>query len=245
MPDTPKPLGRLPSPPDPRDYGIMSLLGDVADAIVLPESLTVGYAPYLGRFNQQENSCVGHTGALTKIIQERKNLHRYYPIEPLWLWDEAKKIDGIGSPGADRGTFIRSMLDVLKDKGATLSRTDQTAEARFKIAAYYRCTSVYQVKLAMYQFGAICFGSEWYDSWFTPRPDGVLPEPDNAAGGHAFTGIGYSNAKACPDGSKGAFKCANSWGEAWGLKGDFWLPYTMFGDGKPADEAWKPVDSTV
>lgn len=243
-----KPLGRVRSPDDPRDYGLRALLGaDAAEgAVSLPSSFAVTTLNYVGRFNQQENSCVGHAGALAKIVQERRNMNRYYPIEPLWLWDRAKERDGLGNPTQDRGTYIRAMLDVLLQMGAALSRTDQTAETRFKIASYLRLTTVYQVKLALYTLKTpVIAGSEWYDSWFSPRADGMLPKPDTSAGGHAFDIGGWSNSIVCPDGSTGAFKCPNSWGEGWGRRGDFWLPYTYFGDGKPCDEAWKAVDSTV
>jgi hypothetical protein len=246
MPDTPKPLGRVPSPEDPRDFSILALLGPdaAAEAITLPTSYRISTAMYVGRFNQQENSCVGHSGAFAKIIHERRSgLARYYAIEPLWLWDRSKQRDGIGSPTADRGTYIRTMLDVLVEMGATLSRTDQSAEPRFKIAAYYRADTIYQIKAALYKTASpVIVGSMWFDSWFTPGKYGMLPSPDNEAGGHAYCAIGYSNGIACPDGSKGALRCANSWGEDWGDRGDFWLPYTMFGADKPADEAWKLED---
>jgi hypothetical protein len=242
-----KPLGRIPSPDDPRDFGLRSLLGaDAAEgAVTLPTTYRVSTTQYVGRFDQQENSCVGQSLALAKIVQERKNLVRYYPIEPLWIWDRAKERDGIGSPTQDRGTYIRSGLEVLLEMGAALSRSDN-GEGRFKIASYLRLTSVYQVKLALYTLKTpVIFGSEWYDSWFTPKSNGMLPLPDQSVGGHAFDGDGWANGMPCPDGSVGAFHCPNSWGEAWGYRGDFWLPFTMFGDGKPADEAWKAVDSTI
>lgn len=236
-----KPLGRLPSPPDARDYGLRSLLPGIEGVVELPSSFSISTCLYMGRFDQQENSCVGHSIAFALITQERRgNLGRYYPIEPLWIWDRSKERDGIGSPTSDRGTYIRTGLDVVRDMGATLSRTDKSAESTYRVESYARCTTAYQVKLALYQSrGPVVFGSTWFDSWFSPSTTtGMLPMPDNEAGGHAFVGIGWSNGIICPDGSKGAFKCVNSWSERWGKRGDFYLPYSMFGDGKPADEAW-------
>lgn len=241
MPE-PKPLGRVKSPDDPRDFSLMALTPDAAEgAVDLPRSFRVSTSMYVGRFDQQENSCVGHSTAFAKIVEERKNLGRYYPIEPLWLWDRAKERDGIGNPTADRGTYIRSALDVLVEMGAALSRTGD-AEDRFKIAAYYRLTTVYQVKLAIYKYGPVVFGSDWAESWFSPSANGMLPNFDTSAGGHAFVRDGWSNSIVCPDGTTGAFRGPNSWGEAWGYRGDFWLPFSFFGDGKPADEAWRLQD---
>lgn len=242
MPDR-KPLGRVPSPDDPHDFSLFALAGpDAAEgAVTLPTSFSVSTARYVGRFNQQEQSCVGHSTAFAKIVEERKNLGRYYPIEPLWLWDRAKERDGIGNPTADRGTYIRSALDVLVELGAAVARNGD-ADPRFKIAAYYRLTTIYQIKLAIYKFGPVVFGSEWFDSWFSPTANGMLPKPDTSAGGHAFGGVAWSNSIACPDGTKGAFRCPNSWSEAWGYRGDFWLPFSMIGDGKPCDEAWRLQD---
>jgi C1A family cysteine protease len=71
----------------------------------------------------------------------------------------------------------------------------------------------------------------------------MLPEPDRSVGGHATAGYGWNDLIEVPwDGSMGAFRVANSWGEEYGDDGDFWLPYSVFGPGKAADEAWKPVD---
>ena len=42
---------------------------------------------------------------------------------------------------------------------------------------------------------------------------------------HVMTVVGYSDTKQ-------AFKVRNSWGDEWGINGDFWLPYSI------ADESW-------
>jgi len=237
-----RPLGRVPSPADPRDFDIRSLINVAAIAPALPTRFRVFSATRIGRFDQQENSCVGQSSAFVKIIQERRDMRRHYPIEPLWIWDRAKELDGIGDPTADRGTYIRTALQLLVDEGAAIHR-DGDADPRFKLSAYFRCHTVTDVKAAMYAVGPVLFGSDWFDSWFEPGDGGMLPKPDTNVGGHATAGYGWNDLIEVPwDGSMGAFRVANSWGEEYGDDGDFWMPYSMFGEGKPLDEAWKPVD---
>src|SRR5688572_6046065 len=127
-----RPLGRIPSPDDPRDFDIRSLLNVGAIAPMLPTRFRVFSASRIGRFDQQENSCVGQTLALVKIMQERRDMRRHYAIEPLWIWDRSKELDGIGSPESDRGTYIRTALKVLVDQGAALSRSGD-ADPRFRL----------------------------------------------------------------------------------------------------------------
>jgi C1A family cysteine protease len=63
---------------------------------------------------------------------------------------------------------------------------------------------------------------------------GVLPMPaknESVIGGHAVMAVGYDDAKS-------AFIVRNSWGNAWGLKGYFYMPYDYITDTNLADDFW-------
>ena len=59
-----------------------------------------------------------------------------------------------------------------------------------------------------------------------------------AVGGHCVYAIGYDDAKAMPDG-KGAIRCRNSWGNDWGLDGDFWMPYPYLTSSILSGDFWR------
>jgi hypothetical protein len=241
MPDR-KPLGRIASPDDPADYSIRALLAVDALTPVLPRRYRVVSARRIGRFDQQENSCVGQSLALVKIVQERRDMFRHYPIDPLSIWDRSKQRDGIGNPTADRGTYIRTALDCLRE-GASVSRGG-TVESRFRIDSYYRCWTIEEVKAAIYAFGCVAIGQDWPDSWFDTPADGRVPEPTANAGGHATAGYGWDDDLVFDwlPGEKGGLWAANSWNEAFGKVGDYAIPYSLIGQGKLVDEVWKPMD---
>ena len=64
---------------------------------------------------------------------------------------------------------------------------------------------------------------------------GMVPVPNTQTerllGGHAILVIGYNN-------SLNAFLCRNSWGTAWGMGGNFYLPYGYGANPNLAFDAW-------
>lgn len=227
-------LGRIPSPPDPRDWPIRSLLNVPAIVPVLPSKHvdSVLGRRLKDRFDQgSTSSCVGQSTALVKRVQERRDLHRDLKIDAIGIWTEAKREDGIGQPEANRGTYIRTALDVLTRGAPTLSKGWQ---ARLRLAGYYRIETLDEAKAAIFATGPIVVGATWFDSWFSPGPDGTLPDPDREVGGHAFVLYGF-------DDDVEALYAANSWGTGWGFEGNFLVPYRFFG--REVDEAWKAVDA--
>jgi hypothetical protein len=243
-------LGREPSPPDARDYSIRALVPAI-EAIEIPSRYMnrTLQRNLKARFDQQESSCVGQSLALVKIVHERRDARRHYAVDPLWIWRRSKQLDGAGSPDSDRGTYIRTALEVLRNEGAKVGAQETiddelAADGRFKIDSYYRLHSIDEVKAALYLFGPVELGIDWPRSWFTPSPQGDMPPADVMAGGHAIVGYGYDDRRPTAHGP-GAIRCANSWGTAWGDRGDFWLPYRYLFDDVLDNEAWKSIDVTT
>lgn len=103
---------------------------------------------------------------------------------------------------------------------------------RLKISAYARLANETELKQAIATYGDAWIGSPWYNSWFNPGADGVLPAADSIAGGHAYKLVGYDDAK-------GAFLMQNSWSAGWGLAGHAWMPYGFIDLGNPEWEGWR------
>ena len=102
----------------------------------------------------------------------------------------------------------------------------QTTFEHFSFAAVD--PAVDNIRRWLYTRGPIQIGVQWAHSWFYPEINGVLPVPDNVAGGHALCIAAYNDKTAC-------FTIANSWGTSWGVKpfgasssGWCYLPYSYF-----------------
>lgn len=73
-----------------------------------------------------------------------------------------------------------------------------------------------------------------FPSFFAPTA-GIVPVPNRNVepllGGHAVCIIGY-------DDRRQAFLARNSWGENWGIRGNFYIPYSYATDRSLAFDAW-------
>ena len=174
----------------------------------------------------QTPKCVGFSGALGRYISERYSDQELLHFDGDDLYAQAKLIDG--APNED-GTDIRSACKVLAAKGALVLNSLE----RKPIAAYARLLSVNDIKQAVRAYDSAWIGASWYESWFDPEVNGTLPAPDQVAGGHAFTIIGW-------DDTRGAFRIQNSWGPNWGLHGTAWLLYSYL-DWADID-VWRMID---
>ena len=221
-------LGAVPSPPDLRDFRLEL----PAAAPPLPYRYQARSMPPV-LYQGATPTCVGHAGVTVKAWEERRDPSwaRFLPFDPFWLYRRCKATDGI--PHAE-GTFPRAALAILLKEGAQL-RGAAAPNRRLRIAAYYRVpVDVESMKRAIVAYGPLLVATRWSRSWFRPI-DGRLPDPTTNAGGHAFVIYGW-NDKIGP----GSWIARNSWGRAWGVRGDFYLRYALWTAAGP--EAWKALD---
>lgn len=231
-------LGRVPSPPDPKDHPLSMHVPRLAGLIALLPAWRSSryYGPVLNQGDSPR--CVAYGSALMRTSSQFHDARRILGFDPEELYARCKEVDG----WAGDGTYPRVALEILRSRGMLVSTSRVEAEvgqAR-PIEAYARLRTLDEVKAAVYQFGSAGVGSPWYRAWFTPGRDGLVGPPDIDDGGHFWTVVGWSDTRA-------AFRAQNSWGPEWGDRGRFWMPYAYFGDlsdtsDAAAWEAWRTID---
>lgn len=237
-----KGLGRRIDAPDKRDYQINGLphLGVGAP---LPTNVDVFAGLNLPVYDQQElGSCTANTGVLyRRFLAQRfakysvgdQNLSR------LFLYYQERKLPWNHATEEDSGAAIRDIFYVLAHTGVCPeeddpyvladfassqvndSVKDSTDAQRFRIGAYHRVPDVTTARYVLASGYAAALGFTVYESFEDIGPNGEvhLPQASEALlGGHAVVIRGYDDHQA-------SFLCQNSWGESWGAKGLFWLPY--------------------
>jgi C1A family cysteine protease len=121
------------------------------------------------------------------------------------------------------------------------------AAAKHKIDEYSRISNegltrekfLRHLKRCLADGGPFVFGFRVHPSFDKPKSgklkDGMMPIPrkkdDKATGGHAVMAVGY-------DDRRKAVLVRNSWGTDWGVKGHFWMPYSLITNPGFAHDFW-------
>jgi C1A family cysteine protease len=157
--------------------------------------------------------------------------------------------DGISPAGTelkyvnyDRGANMRSGMRTLRWQGVCLEKedpynprnfrqkpnVDQCVEALlFRGGAYHRMQTLDDMKNCLREGFPFTMAIQVYDSFESAEVarTGRVPVPDpkreKCQGGHAVLCVGF-------DDKAQHFIVRNSWGDDWGDRGDFYLPYAFF-----------------
>ncbi len=178
--------------------------------------------------------------------KEYSNFLNKTNFEPsrLWLYYQQRLIEG--NLETDAGAQLYSGIIVLKTKGLCSERLYPYIQTKYKESPeLYTYIEAINYKLDDYRilkqnlndmkasiqlgnpffFGIYLFKSKSQEKpdidLITKEKNWILPYPtynDDYVGGHAITAVGY-------DDDKKLMKIRNSWGENWGDKGHFYLPY--------------------
>ena len=184
-------MGRLPSPPDKRDY-LMADAVRVLDKIGAPRPVKTWHSD---RVLDQKSTqrCVGYSWSAWGIST---------PVEDAWnnamgdsIYAACKIIDR--EPGAENGSTVRSGAKVM--------------QARKKLATYYFARSIDEAADYVARYGPVVLGTEWYTGMYTPNAAGIMRPTGKLSGGHAYLWIGVDKTYAT---------IRNSWSEKWGKGGD-------------------------
>lgn len=197
-------LGRKPSPPDPRDHRFLM-------RAVTPTPSAKSRTWYSkGVLDQDGTSqCVAYSGV--KYLTTAPIMNK--PKEPpSMIYGECLKVDEWPGEDWDGGTSVRALFKVLRSLG-------YVSEYRWA----FDCETVVDHVLTT---GPVVMGTSWFRNMFMPHVEtGYLECTGANEGGHAWLIIGANRNRRNPDGSKGAVRMLNSWGEGWGQKGRAWITF--------------------
>ena len=115
----------------------------------------------------------------------------------------------------------KAFADALKDRAVSYSRVTQ---------------SLTQMKGCLASGFPFVFGFTVYDSFESQEvaKTGIVPMPESGervVGGHAVMAVGY-------DDSHHRFIVRNSWGDGWGMKGYFTIPYSYLTERNLSSDFW-------
>jgi hypothetical protein len=201
--------------PDRRDRGFLMprMLADVR-AVSLPVRRT--WAIHGTALDQGDTgTCVGHAWRnflrCAPVRTERGgpsafDIYRSAVLKDRWRAnnDEARLPDR--DPGLDYGTEVRAGAKAVTEFG--------------RLQSYVWAFELQAVIEWVLTEGPVVLGTNWYSSFARPDREGIVRiEPKaKVVGGHAYLLRGVDTRRALA-------RCANSWGDGWGLSGEFLLPF--------------------
>lgn len=238
--------------PDERDFKYSSLKRQEF-AGPLPDK--VDLRKYMPTVYDQGNlgSCTANAiaGALAYLRYKDNNLADWSPSRLFIYYYERVLEDSIKE---DSGAQIRTGIRVVGEQGAPpeefwpynidLWTCDPPSNVdmegyKYRALNYYRVdwTDLNEVRSCLAAGFPIVFGFMVYPNFnsdmcaktgYLQMPNKKRERPD---GGHAVLLCGY-------DESKELFLVRNSWGERWGQRGYFWMPYEYVTDTELSDDFW-------
>jgi len=194
-------------------------------------------------------SCTGNAlvGALEYL--ERKDGVPYAELSRLFIYYNERVIEH--TIKSDSGAMIRDGIKTLVKQGICTEKKWPYNILRFsakpsqlcykealdhQITVYHRIQTLDEMRACLAEGFPFVFGFTVYESFESQQvaQGGVvqMPQPgERSVGGHAVLAVGY-------DDSKKRFVIRNSWGEGWGMKGYFTMPYDYLDNRNLSDDFW-------
>lgn len=242
-----------------RYYGYLPDLGDHRDREMLMGVMAEGEMPTSvdlrpvmpGVFDQgRTSSCVAQATATAWWYAHSQGDRPTELASRLFLYYEARRLEG--RQIYDSGCMIRDGIKVLVVRGVcpetewpfAATRINQkppapcyTEALKDQVSEYMRLGGVEsQFKQCLADGFPFVTGLSLYESFESKEvaKTGLVPMPghrERMVGGHAILVVGYFE-------DKRMFLCRNSWGEKWGMKGYFMIPYSYLCHGNLATDHW-------
>lgn len=220
--------GYIPSPKDLRDYKI--------DKVYKTIQLPIEFVCEHSNIKNQGcvNSCVAH--AISEVLETNDNINystgwiygyrpdEYYQGEGMITSQALKTINKVGyipNENFNYNVEVHKAQDLVNDRLKELTNL----ASKKKIVSYARLNSIDEIKQALYSSNkpillAISVGVNGLilDKKY------IAQIPEKTSGGHQLVCYGWN---------ENGLLIQNSWGENWGNKGTFILPYEY-----PIEESW-------
>lgn len=240
--------GWLPDLPDHRDF-LYSAPTAVASALPASIDLRAQCPPVYDQ--GQLGSCTANAiaGAI-QFDQMKQKLQQIFTPARLFIYYNERVIEH--TVASDSGAQIRDGIKSVSKQGdcpetewpyvISKFKTKPLAKCysdalKYKAVLYQRLTPVLsQLKGCLASGYPFVFGFTVYESFESPQVaktgHASLPKPnEQSIGGHAVMCVGYDDAKQW-------FIVRNSWGDQWGMKGYFTLPYSYLISANLASDFW-------
>jgi len=180
-------------------------------------------------------SCVGQAivGAF-ELMTNKLHPEQFRDLSRLFVYYNARLLEGYVEE--DVGTYVREGIKAvhkwgvcieekwpyLINKFADTPSVESYIDAKERlIDSYYRINSIDDIISSLNMEIPVVTGIQVFEHFDRLGSDAVVTLPsdkDEILGGHAITIVGYDN-------DRKYFICRNSFGEAWGDQGYFYMPY--------------------
>lgn len=126
--------------------------------------------------------------------------------------------------------------DSTYQQGATVRSGAKAMQKRSRLSVYAAATTLDDAIQWIMTKGTVVFGTDFMYDMETPDANGLVHPTGGVAGGHCYLGVGY-------DPTTELIQFLNSWGSSWGLTGHFFMKksefQTLFDS---SGEAWTSVE---
>ena len=204
-------------------------------------------------YNQGDlGSCTANAiNGTVEFLNMKQHKEKWTPSR-LFVYYNEREMEG--TIGRDAGASIRDGIKSINAQGVCKEdptwpydikkftmKPNPKAYAEAMLHQSLKYLKVSQVKsdieTRLYQGLPIVCGIKVYESFMKAETTGVVPMPktgwfgEKLLGGHAIMIVGY-------DSVKNVFFCRNSWGDKWGDKGYFTIPYAYILSSKLSSDFW-------